>query len=279
MTIMEFSPEIMQLTAMIDDRDEGIAINILAQLLAREDELGDLPGILQESSDPLIRRRSHQLQSAITMRRRRRELHQMLNDADNRCVMQTLCMLHLLWFDKDQRSELEKEIQDFMCLAENNHLKDLTAVEMFMRKLCFLPENESTIHPDSYCVGNVLYLRAGASSLLAAVIFALLDQPERFRIVHSAGTFGVADIRKNIVLSGGGGWHIAPFAEAETEVWSIQTLLKYIAATLLSCAVNSDSYRYVMSITQALTGDESEHVFDDFPYPYMSNPGISGAEE
>ena len=69
---MTFPPEIMQLAAMLDDRDEEVAVNIMAQLLAHEDELGELPALLQENPDPLVRRRAHLLQNAIAMRYRRR---------------------------------------------------------------------------------------------------------------------------------------------------------------------------------------------------------------
>lgn len=271
---MNISPETMQLAAMLDDRDENTAVNLLAQLLAREEELGELPGILQEHPDPLVRRRAHLLQNAMTMRRRRRTLCAMLNGKEKCSVFDALKLMHLLWFDKDQAEDLDKETADFLKLADKHPMDNLTDVEIFMRKYCFLPENETTIRPESYCIGTVIYHRLGASSILMAMIHAMLNNPERFKIIHTLGIFGIADTKKNQLLSGGGSWKLNDFCAAGTDILDIQQLLRYIAVTLLSCAVNSDSYRYVMSITQALTGDESEHVFDDFPYPYWSNPEV-----
>ena len=77
---------------------------------------------------------------------------------------------------------------------------------------------------------------------------------------------------KGQILFGSGSWQLEKLDGAQPVRWSSQMLMRYIASTLLSCAVNSDSYRYVMSITRALTGDESKHVFDNFPYPFCSAP-------
>ena len=33
---------LLQLASLLDDRDETVAVNVMAQLLAREEDLGDL---------------------------------------------------------------------------------------------------------------------------------------------------------------------------------------------------------------------------------------------
>ena len=65
--------DLASLLSLLDDEDETVAVNAMAELLNREAELGDALAVLQESDHPLVRRRSHQLQAAITLRRRRRE--------------------------------------------------------------------------------------------------------------------------------------------------------------------------------------------------------------
>ena len=277
---MTFPPVIMQLAAMLDDRDEEVAVNIMAQLLAHEDELGELPAVLQESPDPVVRRRAHMLQNAIAMRQRRRNFFAMHHDPglDGGGFFAALAALHLLWYDKDQPEEVADDIGSFFQSAEKYPITSLEDAEFFMRKLLFLPENETTIRPEIYCIGTVLYQRCGATSLLMGIVHALLADEERYQLVRVNGEFGVLDSRENLLLCGNGSWRLMNFT-GEAEVWDHQRLLRYLAMTLLSCAVNSDSYRYVMSITQALTGDESEHVFDDFPYPFLSNPADAGEIE
>ncbi|MBE6389754.1 MAG: hypothetical protein E7043_06230 [Lentisphaerae bacterium] len=269
---MMVAPGMIKLAAMLDDRDEDVALNVLARMLACEDELGELPGILQESSDPLVRRRAHMLQNALNMRRKRRELHRLL-DMPLSCrkdIFEILTALHLLWFDKDQEEDIRRETGVFLKTASTFPLADLSDGEMFMRRCCFLPENETTIRPESYCIGTVLSQRCGASSILMAMLFGVLEN-ECCQLVRVLGQFGIADDRGNILL-GNGNWRMMKYSGPDMEKWSIQMMVRYICMTLHSCAVNSDSYRYVMSITQALTGDESEHVFDAFPYPFCSNP-------
>jgi hypothetical protein len=90
------------------------------------------------------------------------------------------------------------------------------------------------------------------------------------RIVRINGTFAVADDNGNILLMDHSLRQIKA-GSGEFEVWSVRRILNYIMLTMFSCAVNSDSYRYVMSISQALTGDESEHVLEGFPYPFNAD--------
>ena len=70
--------DIERLASLLDDPDEAVAVSAMAELINREPELGDLPGTLQENANPLMRRRIHQLQSALTMIRRRRALANLL---------------------------------------------------------------------------------------------------------------------------------------------------------------------------------------------------------
>ena len=58
---MTFSPEIRRLAAMLDDPDNDVAVNVAAQLLASDEDIDALTGMLQESPDPLVRRRAHVL--------------------------------------------------------------------------------------------------------------------------------------------------------------------------------------------------------------------------
>ena len=268
---MTLSPELLRLGELLDDPDEDMAVNVLAQLLAREEELGELPAMLQESPDPRVRRRAHLLQNALAMRQRRRRICAMLNDpAAKDEFFPALIELHLLWYDKDRQDDLRRQVGDFLESAGKSPWGSLADAEMFMRQHCFLPDNESTIRPENYCIGTILEQHCGSGGVLLAMISELLGRDE-FPLVRVLGEFAVTD-RSGALLMGGGNWRLIPPSGAEAERWDSQMMLRYIGMTLLSCAVNSDSYRYVMSITEAMTGDESEHVFDGFPYPFLSNP-------
>ena len=266
---MAIPPDILRIASMLDDADENVGVNLLAQLLERADELGDLPALLQESGDPVVRRRAHQLQSALTMRRRRREFHRRLTEDANPDLPAGLEELHLLWFDRDSAAALHTAVTEFAADFRSGGTASLEEVEFFLRRRNFLPEPESTIVPESYCLGTILDRRAGAGSVLLALAAELADGAG-LRVVRTLDEFGLVDGRGGILL-GGGAWRLCPAPDIKAlEFWNSRMILRYVAATLLSCAVNSDSYRYVMSIAQALGGDDSEHVFDRFPYPFRA---------
>ena len=79
---MKTPDELEKLSLLLDDEDDNVAINVIAALLDRQDELGDLPARLQESSNELVRKRAHQLQAAITFRKRRQDFAALL-EAEN----------------------------------------------------------------------------------------------------------------------------------------------------------------------------------------------------
>ena len=152
-----------RLLAMLDDPDDKVGVVTLALMLASGEDLSELTAQLQESPDPLIRRRIHTLQNAVTMRERRRRIYYSLNkeNEDDLDIPAELINLHLLWFDKDHPAEVKSVVNDFLKLVEKFPLETLEDAEFLMRKNCFLPEKESTIRPENYCIGTVLFHRQG----------------------------------------------------------------------------------------------------------------------
>ena len=251
---------------MLDDPDENIGVNLLAQLLCRADELGDLPGFLQEAPDPVVRRRGHQLQAALTMRARRIRFHERINSPAPE-LPAGLIELHLLWYDRDSQTEIADIVAGFVRDFRAAGIRTLEDIEFFMRRKNFLPENESVIKVENYCIGTVIERRTGAASLLMALAAELAGQ-EKFQLVRSMDQFAIFDRQKHI-LTGNGTWNLCKAPDLRSmELWNSRMVLQFIASTLLSCAVNSDSYRYIMSIAQAMSDAPPEEIFPHFPYPF-----------
>ena len=165
---MARSPEIGYLLSLLDDEDESIAVDAMAELLQREDELGDDLAELQESPNPLFRRRGHQLQAAITLRRRRREFIRKLR-APRVNLIDGLIDVHLQWYDNDSRPELESLWNDFRLDAARCPLHTLEELAYFMRKSGFAAQPETTLRPENYCLGPILENHTGSAALLAAI--------------------------------------------------------------------------------------------------------------
>ena len=264
---MKTSDDIEKLSSLLDDEDDDVAVNVLALLLEREDELGDLPGRLQESDDPLIRKRAHQLQAALTFRKRRREFFQLISQ-ERPDFVSGLIALHLLWFDRDSRTRLERELLNFISSARTCGLETLDDARRFICRCAFASELDSTLRPENYCIGLILSQKTGAASLLMGLIKVLMRSPEKFHVVRFCGSFALFDGANSILLSQGD-WRVCKVSSAaDFEYFSLRDILHCAGNMLFSAAVNSDSFRYVLTIAQSLSGDNGDGILSSMPYPY-----------
>ena len=183
--------DLASLLSLLDDEDETVAVNAMAELLNREAELGDALAVLQESDHPLLRRRSHQLQAAITLRRRRREFASRLN-APHIDLIDGLIDVHLQWYDNDSRPELVRIWEKFRAEANRCPLRTLENIAYFMRKCGFTARNETTMRPEYYCIGPVLENRTGAVAILAGLALEVAEPEAGLRLVRVLGDFALA---------------------------------------------------------------------------------------
>ena len=267
---MPSNREITSLLSLLDDEDESIAVEAMANLLERGDELGDELAALQDSSDPLLRRRVHELQSALIMRRRRSEFSRRLaaNDPD---VCGLLVELHLQWFDSDPMPAIRERLDSFIAEGRSAGALSLSGVAAFMRERGFSAERETTLHPEDYCVGVVLCDRVGSTALLCQLGKELARVQTPLKVVRYMEDFALYDGAS--LLLPGRDWRIvrAPSA-AELEIWDDRKVLKFAALMLFSAAVNSDSFRYVLTIAQTVSGLPDEEALEYLPYPYRPAP-------
>ena len=265
---MKTPDDLEKLSLLLDDEDDDVAVNVIAALLERQDELGDLPARLQESSNELVRRRAHQLQAAMTFRARRRDFFSILK-AEKPDFCAGLVLLHLLWFDRDSGVNVAGELANFISVSRNSRpLNTLRDARAFMCRNGFAAELESTIHPENYCIGLILAQRSGAGSILMELLRQLMVEPEKFQVVRFCGEFALFDGDHTILL-GQGDWRVCQLSStADLEYFSPRQLLACAGNMLFSSAVNSDSFRYVHTIAQALTGESGDNVLAGLPYPY-----------
>lgn len=258
--------EIDNLISLLDDEDESIAVNAMAELLRREGELDDALAAAQESDNVLLRRRVHQLQAAITLRRRRREFFRKLHAAKIDLI-DGLIDVHLQWFDNDSRPGLVQLWSDFLLESRRYPQHTLENIAYFMRKSGFTVQPETTMRPEYYCIGPILENATGSAAILAAIAAEIAAPELKLRFVRVMGEFAVHDGERLLIPERN--WRICPAPDIEhCDFWDRRMLLKYASMTLFSCAVNSDSFRYVLTIAQALSGEEEDRALDYFPYPY-----------
>ena len=264
---------------LLDDEDESVAVTAMAELLDHEEELGDAPGLMQEIGSPLARKRIHQLQAAITIRRRRRNFSRYLRQP--RIDFPTgLIEVHLQWFDNDSRPALERAWREFAGAARRNHLDSLPQVAGFMKRRGLSAAGETTMQPELYCIGTVLEANLGSAALLAGVAQELAAQGGlETRVVQLLGDFALLDGDGNVLFPLRE-WGLMRGAGVENcEFWEPRTLLRYLSTMLFSHAVTSDSFRYIQTIGQALADLPDGELPETFPYPYRSADDEADAAE
>ena len=261
--------DIKRLASLLDDPDENVAISAMAELLNREFELGELPGTLQENANPLMRRRIHQLQSALTMIRRRRELAELLRQEEFDFA-NALIRIHLQWFDRDSETVLNKKLQNFCAQLSKHPCDNLSSIGDAFASFGIVPCPVTTLKVEQYCLGAMLDDRCGASPLWCGLICSLFSNLGFYTVLYE-GRFAVAD--ENELLIPENNWQCIPLPAGTLEMWSPGKLLHLAVMTLFSAAVNSDSFRYILTLAQAITGEEMQVPLSTLPYPY--NPELN----
>lgn len=257
------------LASLLDDSDDAIAGKAIASLLEYEDDLGDLPSRLQEDPDPLVRKRAHQLQAAMHFRYHRRMFHRLLQE-DEPDFRTGMALLHLLWFDKDNQVDVYGAIDEFIAEIRRREFSTLGEIGFYLRKLGFHAVPETPSRPESFCAGMVLEDCCGADSLLAGMVAAFIDLPG-LSVVRCNGKFGLY-CGASEVLYALDGWRLSPApAQEQMEFWDSRMILRFCGSMLFSAAVYSDSFRYILTIAQALSGDRGDGIMKELPYPYGSS--------
>jgi hypothetical protein len=261
--------EIKALISLLDDEDENIALNAMARLLELESSLKDELGQLQESDNPLLRKRGHQLQVALTLRARRKLFFKEIQ-SDNFDFIVLLINFHLLWFDNDSEPKLFDEFIKFDSSFDANSKSSLKEIASNMKLREFNVVKDSTIYPEIYCLGSILNEQVAAQSVICALLKYIVQNHLDVKIIRFMDNFGLLD-KDNMALWPGNNWQITILPnDAEVEYWNFRDILKYIGLTLFSSAVNSDSFRYVLTLAQTLTGDYTLDALSSLPYPFCT---------
>lgn len=267
--------EYESLLNLLDDENEQSAAQAMAELLQRDEKpLQEILRKLQESSNGRLRKRIHQLQGAILLRKRRSSFSEKLKNRQLD-LLEGLIQLHLLWFDNDSRAALNKQWDSFLKESVSFHPDTLESLGMFLRKKQLRCTNRDDIQASHYCLGTLLDESEGSDCLLCAVaVLTAAKAGLNLRVTQSAESdFILLDSAENILLPAND-WEYVPFDQVHYrfDFWSVPMLLRYALGMMFTCAVSSDSFRYVHTIGNILLPGEdpsgSNQTPDYLPYPY-----------
>ncbi len=264
--------DIATLLRLLDEPNQQAAAMIMAELLEQESGLEDYLAELQESGDPLVRKRVHQLESILFLRKRRREFARKLHE--NAIDMPDgLFEIHLQWYDNDSLEVLGNEWNKLIDSAKKSSIVDIESIAYFMRKLGFSSPPPNDIQADYYCVGIIMEEFTGADVILCAMAQAIAKYFNiELQLIQVMESFALIDADKR-VLTPKDGWRMhSPLKKDVFKVWDTSTVLKYAASMLFLSAVSSDSFRYVNTIGTCLGKAMGCKNIGFLPYPYNQTP-------
>ena len=222
------------LLKLLDDDNEQAASLAMAELIQHDDpRLERILRSLQETPDPKLRRRIHQMQSAIIKRRNRRTMADSLRKGEY-SLLEGIIRLHLLWFDNDTRPEVLQQWQDF--LQESAVLQGCRIEKLFAflgEKIRCVGFSKDDLNADTICLGTILEDGA-AIDFMCCIIAKLLAEAwnTRMEIVQIGGEFAI--LCGGTLFYPGKQWESIPNFNPGTHVWSTGELLSLVASTLFT---------------------------------------------
>jgi len=266
------SKDLQTLLRLLDEPNQQAASLILAELLDHEDEVEAYLAELQESDNPLIRRRIHQLESIMHLRQRRRDFAERLRNKSIG-MYEGLVETHLQWYDNDSPEMLQRQWDKLLAEAEKNTDPSIENVAYFMRKTGFNVPPPNDLQADYYCLGVILDDFVGADAVLCAIAQIIAKRwGLELEIIQLIENFALIDREKHL-LTPRDGWRVhTPLKKNQYHVWDTSRMLKFTTSMLFLCAVSTDSFRYVNTIGSCLAQACGENNLEFLPFPYNRLP-------
>ena len=271
---MESNPKLKALVKLLDDNGRQTASAAMAELLAAGSDIGPIMSALQESADPLVRRRAHQLQSIIRTRQTRSRLSDHLK-VDYANLWQGLAELHLQWYDNDSIAYVESLWRELFDAARGKYRpRTSRRLAEFMADIGFIISGSAEVEADYCCIGAVLEDRVGADFILCAVALRLAClYGMRAKVVRDPEN-GFALLDNNGLLIFPTDWRVEPAGHRALDLWNSGMILRHAANQLLICAISTDSVRYVYTIGSCLAKALGKSQADLLPYPFNGKSEI-----
>ena len=274
--------KLQSLISLLKDEDNNIASVAMSKILEYKndsEEMNILMAELQESSEPNIRKKIHQIQAIQRVRKRRRSLSKKFKERIPD-LLQGLADLNIIWYDEYTNPGISKLWNQLIIDAIKYTPRTPTRIVEFFKKQNFSISNSSVQDSDSYCLLAVLEDRIGTDIMLAAVILELSKVFGMFgSIVHSK-LYGFGVIFSNTrsdnttqyfgeIVFPSANWKIfKPENVLPINIWTNSKVLKYITSMLFICAIASDEPRYIQILgTCLLNRKTTDSLSDILPYP------------
>ncbi len=262
---------IESLVSLLDDDNQQSVGFVMAELLAYGDQLPSVLREFQESDNPRLRRRIHQLETVLNFRKRRQTISESIaNPQDD--LFKGLIALHTQWYDNDSKQNIMPFWRAFIENSRRYHINSMEQLAYFMQKYGYRPSESNDIEADYYCLGIVLEELIGDCFIICAIAQKLaatwkIDTD----IVLIDENFCIMD-KNGYILCPSKAWSVYKADDnIKIEKWTASMILKLCTTKLFLCAINTDSFRYANTIGHILSRVCGSEDLSHLPMPYTSN--------
>ena len=260
--------KLKSLISLLDDNNNEVVQEAMAELLKHESEIGKYLATHQESSNPKLRKRIHQLQAIMIMRQRRESFAKLLHAKDLNMI-DGLIAVHLQWYDNDSERFLLDLWERFFKASERFAPKSIKEIAYFMRKCGFEVASTDELRADCFCFGPVIDDLVGADFILCALASELAKKwGIELEIIRFMNQFLLIN-KQGEALSPANSWQLLAGVDSKKcEFWNKKQILELASTMLFSFAVSSNSFRYIHTIGSSLAKILGADKLDFLPYPY-----------
>ncbi len=195
------------LLTLLQDEDEGIASLAMEQILTLGPQADRTIAEHQESNDPQLRQRIHQLGSILSRRRARLAFIEALSN-ERLSLWDGLVQIHSLYEMTCNVSAIEQEVNGLVGELRCDRLTT-PRVAQFMREKEFTVPSENILDVELFLIQRVLSTHYGSAAVLSVLVQHLgVLLRWSFTVVLHKGRFCLID-RNNLLLNPSEGWHIS----------------------------------------------------------------------
>ncbi|HBM16013.1 MAG TPA: hypothetical protein DD381_06700 [Lentisphaeria bacterium] len=258
--------KILSLISLLDDENENTSSFAIKELLSEGKKALGALSEFQESVNPIIRKRVHQIQAIHLIRKSRDILVRRLTNRHSG-LWNGLLEIHLAWFDRDTKENINALFAEL--LNEFSKLENLNSKSLanFMRMMGFVMPIEGDIDPEYYCVGSVLESKIGSDSVLSAIAYKLLIESGKEAKLIRYKNITCLIMDGDIINPES--WKTESEKSAEYETLDPGQVMRYTMLKLFLATICSESYRYTYTIGKCLKKSETAA-----PLPIKKNENL-----
>lgn len=166
--------EIDALITLLDDEDHSIAVMAMEKLLENEEFIKTEMPRLQESDNPVIRERIHQMESIIVQKEKKETFLNSL-DKDNLSLLDGLFFMNQFFYDDLRLSSITERISKIVASLSSKDCGSLDLIN-YMRKEAYSSPKTDVLDLDYFLIDDALENKIAHSVLLCMLAREIADR-------------------------------------------------------------------------------------------------------